>query len=229
MKGSVDNEFKQRRTKVKLLGAVIGGSAVVTMGALAMSIHQQPAAPQQRRGGPDDDGARRRPAVEARTTPSRRRRWPCPSSRARHRCRQSRRPPSSGRHSHSRFTHDPSGYPIGRRGRRRPLYALFDRHRNGVVRSEVEAVENGVGRGRRQRRPSPWVRWDSRSATSAPPTRRSRRHHPARCTTSEITTGATVTDTTEMNGPKTSVAVPPITTPPSDDHDCRPRSRIDTE
>jgi hypothetical protein len=30
-------------TKVKLLGAVIGGSAVVTMGALAMSIHQQPA------------------------------------------------------------------------------------------------------------------------------------------------------------------------------------------
>jgi hypothetical protein len=30
--------------KVKLLGAVVGGSAVVTMGALAMSIHQQPAA-----------------------------------------------------------------------------------------------------------------------------------------------------------------------------------------
>jgi hypothetical protein len=34
---------KAKRTKVKLLGAVIGGSAVVTMGTLAMSIHQQPA------------------------------------------------------------------------------------------------------------------------------------------------------------------------------------------
>lgn len=32
-----------RANKVKLLGAVVGGSAVVTMGALAMSIHQQPA------------------------------------------------------------------------------------------------------------------------------------------------------------------------------------------
>ncbi len=31
-----------RQSKVKLLAAVIGGSAVVTMGALAMSIHQQP-------------------------------------------------------------------------------------------------------------------------------------------------------------------------------------------
>lgn len=30
------------QNKVKLLAAVIGGSAVVTMGALAMSIHQQP-------------------------------------------------------------------------------------------------------------------------------------------------------------------------------------------
>ena len=30
------------RNKAKLLAAVIGGSAVVTMGALAMSIHQQP-------------------------------------------------------------------------------------------------------------------------------------------------------------------------------------------
>jgi hypothetical protein len=28
--------------KVKLLGAMIGGSAVVTMGVLTMSIHQQP-------------------------------------------------------------------------------------------------------------------------------------------------------------------------------------------
>jgi len=35
-----------KANKVKLLGAVIGGSAVVTMGALAMSIHQQPAASQ---------------------------------------------------------------------------------------------------------------------------------------------------------------------------------------
>jgi hypothetical protein len=30
------------RNKVKLLAAVVGGSAMVTMGALAMSIHQQP-------------------------------------------------------------------------------------------------------------------------------------------------------------------------------------------
>ena len=30
------------RNKVKLLAAVVGGSAVVTMGALTMSIHQQP-------------------------------------------------------------------------------------------------------------------------------------------------------------------------------------------
>ncbi|WP_123028490.1 hypothetical protein [Mycolicibacterium stellerae] len=30
------------RNKAKLLAAVIGGSAVVTMGAVAMSIHQQP-------------------------------------------------------------------------------------------------------------------------------------------------------------------------------------------
>jgi hypothetical protein len=38
---------------------------------------------------------------------------------------------------------------------------------------------------------------------------------PGPVTTSEITTGATITDTTEMEGPETSVAVPPITTPPS--------------
>jgi hypothetical protein len=38
---------------------------------------------------------------------------------------------------------------------------------------------------------------------------------PGPVTTSEITTGATVTDTTEMEGPATAVAVPPITTPPS--------------
>ncbi|MFY9918804.1 MAG: hypothetical protein WAL26_10435 [Mycobacterium sp.] len=31
-----------KSNKVKMLAAVIGGSAVVTMGALAMSIHQQP-------------------------------------------------------------------------------------------------------------------------------------------------------------------------------------------
>ena len=30
------------QNKAKMLAAVIGGSAVVTMGALAMSIHQQP-------------------------------------------------------------------------------------------------------------------------------------------------------------------------------------------
>ena len=30
------------QSKVKLLAAVMGGSAVVTMGALAISIHQQP-------------------------------------------------------------------------------------------------------------------------------------------------------------------------------------------
>jgi hypothetical protein len=34
------------RNKMKLLAAVTGGSAVVTMGALAMSIHQQPSASQ---------------------------------------------------------------------------------------------------------------------------------------------------------------------------------------
>lgn len=34
------NSIKSNR--VKMLAAVIGGSAVVTMGALAMSIHQQP-------------------------------------------------------------------------------------------------------------------------------------------------------------------------------------------
>jgi hypothetical protein len=39
------------RNKAKMLGAVIGGSAVVTMGALAMSIHQQPAAPQNLAAG----------------------------------------------------------------------------------------------------------------------------------------------------------------------------------
>ena len=35
----------QNRKTVKLLAAVIGGSAVVTMGALSMAIHQQQAAP----------------------------------------------------------------------------------------------------------------------------------------------------------------------------------------
>jgi hypothetical protein len=39
------------RHKAKMLGAVIGGSALVTMGALTMSIHQQPAAPQNVAGG----------------------------------------------------------------------------------------------------------------------------------------------------------------------------------
>jgi len=33
----------KKRGTVKLLAAAIGGSAVVTMGALAMSVHQQPA------------------------------------------------------------------------------------------------------------------------------------------------------------------------------------------
>ena len=37
-------DAKHRKT-AKLLAAVIGGSAVVTMGALTMAIHQQPAAP----------------------------------------------------------------------------------------------------------------------------------------------------------------------------------------
>ena len=35
----------KRRKTAKLLGAVIGGSAVVTMGSLTMAIHQQPGAP----------------------------------------------------------------------------------------------------------------------------------------------------------------------------------------
>jgi hypothetical protein len=34
------------RNKAKLLAAVIGGSAMVTMGALTMSIHQQPSGTQ---------------------------------------------------------------------------------------------------------------------------------------------------------------------------------------
>ena len=36
----------RERSTLKLLAAVIGGSAMVTMGALTMSIHQQPAASQ---------------------------------------------------------------------------------------------------------------------------------------------------------------------------------------
>jgi len=38
---------------------------------------------------------------------------------------------------------------------------------------------------------------------------------PGPVTTSEITTGATVVDSAEQNGPETSAAVPPITTTPS--------------
>lgn len=38
---------------------------------------------------------------------------------------------------------------------------------------------------------------------------------PGPLTTSEMTTAETVVDDTEMNGPKTSIAVPDITTPPS--------------
>jgi len=34
--------YSNSRNKAKLLAAVVGGSAVVTMGALAMSVHQQP-------------------------------------------------------------------------------------------------------------------------------------------------------------------------------------------
>jgi hypothetical protein len=34
-----------KRTNVKMLAAVIGGSAVVAMGALTMAIHQEQAAP----------------------------------------------------------------------------------------------------------------------------------------------------------------------------------------
>jgi hypothetical protein len=41
MKWSVTMDSNKPRT-VKALAAVIGGSAVVTMGALAISIHQQP-------------------------------------------------------------------------------------------------------------------------------------------------------------------------------------------
>ena len=40
------------RNKVKLLAAVIGGSAVVTMGALAMSHPSATGRSRQRRGGP---------------------------------------------------------------------------------------------------------------------------------------------------------------------------------
>ena len=38
---------------------------------------------------------------------------------------------------------------------------------------------------------------------------------PGPVTTSEMTTAETVVDSAEMEGPATSVAVPPITTPPS--------------
>jgi hypothetical protein len=38
---------------------------------------------------------------------------------------------------------------------------------------------------------------------------------PGPVTTSEITTGATITESTEQDGPKTSVAAPATTTPPS--------------
>ena len=41
---------------VTLLAAAIGGSAVVTMGALAMGIHQQPARRGERRRRQDDHG-----------------------------------------------------------------------------------------------------------------------------------------------------------------------------
>ena len=46
----------QNRKTVKLLAAVIGGSAVVTMGALSVAIHQQQAAPGGVAAGLDDDG-----------------------------------------------------------------------------------------------------------------------------------------------------------------------------
>ena len=39
---------------------------------------------------------------------------------------------------------------------------------------------------------------------------------PGPVTTSEITTGETVTETSASNGPETSAAVPPITTPASE-------------
>jgi len=39
---------------------------------------------------------------------------------------------------------------------------------------------------------------------------------PGPVTTSEITTGATITDSVEENGPETSIAVPATTTTPSE-------------
>ena len=106
------------RNKAKLLAAVIGGSAVVTMGALAMSTHQQPTGTQNiavgrmtmaattTASGKDD-------TVVATSTPtSPRTGWPCRSSRAPRPCRRRKRPPSSGRSADPRFIADPSGYPL---------------------------------------------------------------------------------------------------------------------
>ena len=62
-------DAKHRKT-AKLLAAVIGGSAVVTMGALTMAIHQQPAAPAnvavgQMTMGPTSTAAGKPTTVEA--------------------------------------------------------------------------------------------------------------------------------------------------------------------
>jgi hypothetical protein len=60
----------KRRKTAKLLAAVIGGSAVVTMGALTMAIHQQPGAPDnvavgQMTMGPTSTAAGKPATVEA--------------------------------------------------------------------------------------------------------------------------------------------------------------------
>ena len=136
----------QNRKTVKLLAAVIGGSAVVTMGALSMAIHQQQAAP----GG-----------VAARVLTMR-----CDDDRVGH--TGDSRGDVDGRAHHQGLrtaaaeekaagvaapSHRPTFHLRPLRLPNRPEGSLVTllhcsaRHRNGVVRGEIEAVQIGVGRG----------------------------------------------------------------------------------
>ena len=90
--------MRRSRKTAKLLAAVVGGSAVVTMGALTMAIHQQPAAPDnvavgQMTMGPTSTAAGKPDTVEATSVavPSIKGPAPLPPEEA--------RPPSSGRHT----------------------------------------------------------------------------------------------------------------------------------
>lgn len=148
-----------KSNKVKMLAAVIGGSAVVTMGALAMSIHQQP--------NGTDNLAMGKMTVAATTTESGKDDTVVATSMAEMEWSEVKS---------RQFKTVSAG--VG-------ACAILAMSALGVAFSDVSAAEE---------------------PTPAPP---------GPVTTSEITTGATVTDTAEMEGPETSVAVPPITTPPS--------------